>query len=111
MEKEPSMKGMLRIAIGVACALGMSAVAAQSVQRGGAIVGSADKPAQASTAAPIRVAQASGSAGGAATGASAGGAAAGAGLGMTLVVVGAAVAAIAVASDSGSTGSGSTVTH
>jgi hypothetical protein len=101
------MHDITRISIAIACALGMSAALAQSVQRGDATVRNADQAAQevaqASTAAPVQVAQA----GGAAAGASTGGAAAGAGLGTTLVVVGAAVAAIAVATDD----SGSTVTH
>ena len=101
------MKRRIKIPVAMLCALGMSAAAAQSVQRDGAIVGSTGKAtqvvAQASTTAPIHVAQA----GGAATGASAGGgAAAGLGLGTALVVVGAAVAAIAVTVDDAST-----VTH
>jgi len=100
------MKRMTKISIAVACALGMSAALAQTVQRGDATVSNAGKTtqtvAQASTAAPIQTAQA----GGTAAGASTSGAVAGAGLGTTLVVVGAAVAAIAIASDSGST-----VTH
>lgn len=101
------MKRMTKISIAVACALGMSAALAQTVQRGDATVSNTGKAtqtvAQASTAAPIQTAQAGGTAGGTAAGASTGGAVAGAGLGTTLVVVGAAVAAIAVASDSGST--------
>jgi len=97
------MKRMTKISIAVACALGMSAALAQTVQRGDETVSNATQTvAQASTAAPIQTAQA----GGTATGASTSGAVAGAGLGTTLVVVGAAVAAIAIASDSGST-----VTH
>lgn len=97
------MKRMIKISVAMVCALGMSAAAAQTVQRDGVIVGSTGKApvavAQASTTAPIQVAQA----GGAATGASTGGAAAGLGLGTALVVVGAAVAAIAVTVDSEST--------
>ncbi len=100
------MKRLIKISIAAACALSMSAAFAQAVQRGDKIVGSADKAtqtvAQASTTAPIQVAQA----GGAATGATAGGAAAGVGLGTTLVIVAASIATIAVATDSGST-----VTH
>jgi hypothetical protein len=96
-----------RIAIAVACALGMSAAVAQTVQRDNNTVGNATLTvAQASNTAPTQVAQASGSAGGASAGAATGGAAAGLGLGTTLVVVAAAVATIAVAADSGST-----VTH
>lgn len=96
----------LKAAIAAACALGLSAAYAQTVQRGET---SAAKPAQqtvaqASGTAPIQTAQA----GGAAEGAAAGGATAG--VGTTLVIVGAAIVAIAVASESGS-GSGSTVAH
>jgi hypothetical protein len=97
-----SVKRVTKISIAIACAFGMSAALAQSVQRGGVTVSNSGEAtqtvAQASTSAPIQTAQA----GGSATGASAGGAAAGAGLGTTLVVVGAAVAAIAIASDSDS---------
>lgn len=94
---------MKRISIALACALGVSAAFAQTVQRGEVKV-SAEKAtvAQASTAAPIQVAQA----GGAAAGAAAGGAAGTAGIGTTLLLVGATIATIAVATDSGST-----VTH
>lgn len=101
------MRRTTGIFIAVACALGMGAALAQTVQRGDVAVSGANAPqtvAQASTTAPIQTAQAP--TGGAAPGASTGGAVAGAGVGTTLVVVGAAVAAIAIASDSGST-----VTH
>lgn len=102
------MKRMIKILTVVACASGMSAAAAQSVQRDGETISAAGKPAQvvaqASPTAPIQVAQASG---GAAAGASTGAAAAGgAGLGTGLIIVGAAVATIAVTVDNGST-----VTH
>jgi hypothetical protein len=93
------MKRMTKISIAIACAFGMSAALAQSVQRGGVTVSNAGEVAQASTSAPIQTAQA----GGTATGASSGGAAAGIDVGKTLVVVGAAVAAIAIVSDSDST--------
>jgi len=97
------MKRMIRISIAAACALGMGAAAAQSVQRDGVTVSAKGKAtqvvAQASTAAPIQVAQS----GGAATGASTGGATAGLGLGTSLIVVGAAVAAISVTVNNGST--------
>jgi hypothetical protein len=96
------MKRMTKISIAIACAFGMSAALAQSVQRGGVTVSNAGEAtqtvAQASTSAPIQTAQA----GGTATGASSGGAAAGINVGKTLLVVGAAVAAIAIASDSDS---------
>ncbi len=99
------MKRFTKISIAVACALGVSAAFAQSVQRGDTKV-SDTKPtqtvAQATTTAPIQVAQA----GGASSGAVAGGATAGVGLGTTLVIVAASIATIAVATDSGST-----VTH
>lgn len=101
------MKRLIKILTVVACASGMSAAAAQSVQRDGETISAAGKPAQvvaqASTAAPIQVAQASG---GAAAGASTGAAAAGAGFGAGLVIIGAAIATIAVTVESGST-----VTH
>lgn len=100
------MKRITGISIAVACALGMSAAFAQTVQRGDTRV-SDTKPtqtvAQASTTAPVQVAQA----GGAAAGAAAGGATATVGLGTTLVLVGAAIATIAVATDDGS----AAVTH
>ena len=98
------MKRMIKISVAMLCALDMGAAAAQTVQRDGVVVGSAGKApvavAQASTTAPIQVAQAGGAANGAAAG---GGAAAGLGLGTALVVVGAAVAAIAVTVNDAST--------
>lgn len=91
------MKRMLGVSMVLACALFASAASAQSVQRDGATVSSAARPA------PIQLAQASSAPGGAAAGASAGGAAAGFGLVGSLIVVGAAVATIAVTVNSGST--------
>lgn len=103
IEGKPNMKRMTRSLIAVACACATGAAFAQSVQRDGVVVSGQGKAtqvvAQASTPAPIQVAQA----GGAATGASTGGAATGLGLGTSLIVVGAAVATIAVTVDSGST--------
>jgi hypothetical protein len=88
------MRQFTRIAIAVACALGVTAVTAQTVQRDGKEV----KPAQ--TRAPLKVAQTSG--GGAATGGATGGAATG---GMSAgaiaaVAVGVAVVAVAASGDS-----------
>jgi hypothetical protein len=100
------MMRITKISIAVACALGVSAAFAQSVQRDEA----KQTVAQASTTAPIQTAQAGAAAGGAAGGASTGGVLAGVGtagtVGSTVVFVGSAVAATA-ASSSG----GSTVTH
>jgi len=98
------MKRMMRILIAAACALASGAAFAQSVQRDGVTVSGLGKAsqtvvAQASTAAPIQVAQA----GGASAGASTGGAATGLGLGTSLIVVAAAVATISVTVNSGST--------
>lgn len=90
------MNRMTKISIAVACALGVSAAFAQSVQRGE----EKQTVAQASTTAPIQTAQAG--AGGAAGGASTGGVVAGIGtagtVGSTLVFVGSAVAATAASS-------------
>ena len=88
------MKRMTKISIAVACALGVSAAFAQTVQRGDATVSNADKAAQTT---PIQIAQA----GGTSTGATAGGATATVGFGTTLVLVGAAVAAVAISADDG----------
>lgn len=97
------MKQIISVSIAAACALGVSAAFAQTVQRGGATVSEPTQTvAQASTTAPVQVAQA----GGAATGAAAGGATATVGVGTTVLIVGASIAAIAIA-----TNSGSTVTH
>jgi hypothetical protein len=90
---------MAKISIAVACALGMSAAFAQTVQRGEA----KQTVAQAGTTAPIQTAQAGAAAGGAASGASTGGFVAGIGVpgtvGSTVVFVGSAVAAAAVGTD------------
>jgi len=101
------MKGMTKISIAIACALGASAALAQTVQRGDVTVSGASAPqtvAQASTAAPIQTAQAGAAAGGAASGASTG-FVAGIGVpgtvGSTVVFVGSAVAATAAASQGG----------
>lgn len=99
------MKRITGISIAVACALGVSAAFAQTVQRGDAKVSNTKATqtvAQASTTAPVQVAQASGAAaGGASSGA--GGFVAGIGvpgtIGSTVVFVGAAVAAAAVGTD------------
>ena len=106
---ELTMRRLTSISIAVACALGVTAVAAQTVQRDGKDV----RPAQ--TRAPAQTAQAP--AGGAATGgAAAGGAAAGTatiGVGTAaLIAVGVvAVAAAAGGSDSDTAVSHSAVTH
>lgn len=97
------MARMTKISVAIACAFGMSAALAQTVQRGDAAVGNAGQAtqtvAQASTAAPIQTAQAGAAAGGAAGGASTGGVLAGVGtagtVGSTIVFVGSAVAATA----------------
>lgn len=99
------MNVTLKAAIAAACALGVSAVYAQTVQRGET---SAAKPAQqtvaqASGTAPIQTAQA----GGAAGGASGGGFAAGIGtagtVGSTAVFVGSAIAATAASASTDTT--------
>jgi len=96
---------MTRISIAVACAVGMSAAFAQSVQRADKVVSDAATPtqavAQASSAAPIRTAQAG--AGGAAGGASTTGATA-AGLSTpAIVAIGAAAAVVAISANNSST--------
>jgi len=107
------MKRLSRILTAVACALGMSAAEAQSVQRGDKVASTGQATptvAQASSAAPIQTAQAGAAAGGASGGASTGGVFAGVGtagsVGSTVVFVGSAVAGAAAASTGGST-----VTH
>jgi hypothetical protein len=101
------MKRLTKVSIAAACALGVSAVYAQSVQRGDKVLSqpATQTVAQASSTAPIQTAQAG--AGAAAGGASTAGAAAGATAAGTLVgtavFVGAAVAATAVASDTNAT--------
>lgn len=89
-----------KISIALACALGVTAALAQTVQRGE----EKQTVAQASTTTPIQTAQA-GAAGGAAGGASTGGVMAGVGtagtVGSTVVFVGSAVAGAASASSGG----------
>jgi len=103
------MKRMTKISIAIACAFGVSAAVAQTVQRGDVAASNAGKAtqtvAQASTTAPIQTAQAGAAAGGAAGGASTGGVLAGVGtagtVGSTVVFVGSAVAGAASASSGG----------
>jgi len=100
------MQPMSKITIALACALGMSTAAAQSVQRGDTGVSDAGKATQVvaqAPSAPIQTAQAGGTAGGSSAGASTAGASATVGLAPSLVLVGAAVATIAVTVHSGST--------
>jgi hypothetical protein len=98
------MKRMAKISIAVACALGMSAVVAQSVQRGGVTVsnsGGATQPvAQAAITAPIHTAQAGGTSGGASTSGTT--AATGMSTG-TIVAVTTAAVAIAISASNSST--------
>ncbi len=100
------MNRMTRISVAVACALGMSAALAQTVQRGDVTVSNASKPtqtvAQATTTTPIQVAQA----GGAAVGATAGGGIAGIGITSTIVIVGTAAALVSISAENRQT-----VTH
>jgi hypothetical protein len=97
------MKFTIKATIAAACALGMSTAFTQTVQRGetNAVKGT-QTVAQASTVAPVQVAQAGASAGGAAGGASTGGLVGGIGVpgsvGSTVLFVGAAVAAAAATS-------------
>lgn len=93
-----------KAAIAVACALGVSAALAQSVERDGKVVSKTTPQttvAQAQTAAPVQVAQAGGASGGASTGSAA--AAGGLGTVGTVVAVGVGLAMIVVATDSDST--------
>ncbi len=106
------MKRLTKISIAVACALGVSAAFAQSVQRGDTKVSDTKAKqtvAQATTTAPIQVAQAGAAAGGAASGA--GGFVAGIGvpgtIGSTVVFISSAVVAAAVGTDNPS----ATVSH
>jgi hypothetical protein len=95
------MRRATGIFIAVACALGMGAALAQTVQRGDVTVSSANAPqtvAQASTAAPIQTAQAGAAAGGASTGGVFAGIGTAGTVGSTVVFVGSEVAAIAAAS-------------
>jgi hypothetical protein len=102
------MKLTIKATIAAACALGMFAAFAQTVQRGEtAAVKGTQTVAQASTLAPVQVAQAGATPGGAAGGASTGGTVGGIGVagsvGSTVVFVGAAVAALASTSGGAST--------
>ena len=108
------MQSIGKAAIAVACAFGVSAVMAQSVERDGKVVSQPTPQttvAQAQTAAPVQVAQAGAAAGGAAGGASTGGAMAGFGATATAasaaVFVGTGLAVIAV----GASAADPTVTH
>lgn len=97
------MKLTIKATIAAACALGMATAYAQSVQRGETTaVKGTQSVAQASTVAPVQVAQAGAAAGGAAGGASTSGLPAGIGVagsvGSTVVIVGAAAAAAAATS-------------
>ena len=96
------MSNSIRISIAVACALGVSAAMAQTVQRGS---GTSAAPAQ--VRAPVQVAQAGGAAAGASTAGAVGGVGAAGTVASTIVFVGAAVASVAGASG----GNGATVTH
>ena len=92
------MKLTIKATIAAACALGMTTAFAQNVQRGETTaVKGTQTVAQASTAAPVQVAQAGTAAGGAAGGASTGGVAGGIGaagtVGSTAAFFGLAVAA------------------
>jgi hypothetical protein len=86
------MNRLTKISLAVICALGVSAVTAQTVQRDGQEV----KPAQ--TRAPVKTAQAGGAAAGGAAGGTA--AAAGAGTAAAVFAVGVGLAAVAGASQS-----------
>lgn len=94
------MKLTIKAAIAAACALGMTTAFAQTVQRGeAAAVKGTQTVAQASTIAPVQVAQAAGgAAGGASTGGAVGGIGVAGSVGSTVVFVGAAVAAAAATS-------------
>jgi hypothetical protein len=104
------MKLSIQATIVAACALGMTAAIAQTVQRGETTALKGPQTvAQASTVAPIQTAQVGAAAGGAAGGAStAGGFVAGIGtagtVGSTVVFVGSAVAATAAASGGDASG-------
>jgi hypothetical protein len=92
------MKSLTRISIAVACALGVSAALAQSVQRDGVTVSKAGAT-QTVAQAPIQTAQAGAAAGGAAGGASSAGALGGVGVAgsaaSTITFVGAAAVSVA----------------
>jgi hypothetical protein len=89
-----NMRQYTRIAIAIACALGVTAASAQMVVRDGKEV----KPAQ--TRAPVKVAQTS--SGGEATGGATGGAAAGGVSGGVIAAIAVGVAVVAVAASGGS---------
>jgi uncharacterized membrane protein len=89
---EMNMGKFTRISIAIACALGVTAVSAQTVQRDGKEV----KPAQ--TRAPVKVAQAP-AGGGAATGGATGGAVAGGISGGAIAAIAVGVALVAVAAN------------
>jgi hypothetical protein len=94
------MKLTIKATIAAACALGMTTALAQTVQRGETTaVKGTQTVAQASTAAPVQVAQAAGgAAGGASTGGVVGGVGVAGTVGSTVVFVGSAVAATAATS-------------
>lgn len=97
------MRLTIKATISAACALGMSTAFTQTVQRGETTaVNGTQTVAQASTVAPVQVAQAGASAGGAAGGASTGELVGGIGVpgsvGSTVLFVGAAAAAAAATS-------------
>jgi hypothetical protein len=96
------MRKLTKVSIAVLCALGVTAVSAQTVQRDGKEV----NPAQ--TRVPVKVAQAP-AGGGAATGGAAGGAAAAGGVSAGAIVAVAVGVALVAAAASG--GSDSTPTH
>jgi len=95
------MNLMTKLSIAVMCAVGMSAAVAQSVQRGDTAASNTGKAtqtlAQASTAAPVQVAQAGGAAAGASTGSAVGGIGVAGSVGSTALFVGAAVVSVSQA--------------
>lgn len=103
------MKAVSKVSFALACALGMSAVGAQTVQRDGINVSDTGKAtqtvAQAPGTAPIQTAQAGGGASGGASTAGATAGAAGATTG-AMIAVGVAAGVVAVSANNSST-----VTH
>lgn len=98
------MKLTIKATIAMACALGMTTAFAQTVQRGETTaVKGTQTVAQASTVAPVQVAQAGAPAGGASTGALPGEIGVAGSVGSTVVFVGAAVAAVAISTSETST--------
>ena len=90
------MKLTMKATIAAACALGMTTAFAQNVQRGETTaVKGTQTVAQASTAAPVQVAQAGGASSGASTGTLPGGIGVAGSVGSTVVFVGAAATALA----------------